>query len=254
MSLLALRNIHLYMNGSAILKSVTATINAGELVVILGPNGAGKSSLLKVASGELTPNTGEIDIFSRSLLQVPLLQKAQKMAVLPQQSSLNFPFTVREVVALGRTPHSTGVNRDAQIVKDAIKLLDVERYIDHSYTQLSGGEKQRVQLARVLAQVWEEPSLLLLDEPTSALDFAHQQQIMTLLKQKTQQGSAVLMVLHDLNLAASFADKVIVLGDGEICAAGEPEQVLQETLLESVFDLKFHRVKHPVTGKTLFLN
>lgn len=254
MTLLQLSNVDLAIEDNQLLKAVNLNVSAGELVVILGPNGAGKSSLLKVACGEITPSGGEVNYLGRSLPQLPLLEKAQKMAVLPQQSTLDFSFTVREVVALGRTPHSTGVSIDSDIVSQAIRLMDVERFTHHAYTHLSGGEKQRVQLARVLAQAWGEQGLLMLDEPTSALDFAHQQQVMSILKQRTAQGNAVLMVLHDLNLAASFADKIILMADGEICASGTPDEVLRESVLAAVFGLHFYPVIHPETGKRLFLN
>lgn len=252
--MLQLKQISLQLGPYPILKEVTANIAAGELVVILGPNGAGKSSLLKVASGEFKATSGVVNYLNQPIQQWPLSEKAKHCAVLAQQQLLDFPFTAFEVAALGRIPHDTGIIIDTGIVDEALAQMDVSYLRNYLYTQLSGGEKQRVQLARVLAQVWQGDSLLLLDEPTAALDFSHQQSIMNALKCKAKAGSAVLMVLHDLNLAASFADKIILMSAGELKAVGSPEQVLQEGLLESVFNLKFHRVIHPKSGIGLFVS
>tara|TARA_R110000868_G_scaffold179802_3_gene420146 strand:- start:44898 stop:45659 length:762 start_codon:yes stop_codon:yes gene_type:complete len=252
--MLQLKHLQLQLEHAAILNNVSADINAGELVVVLGPNGAGKSSFLKVASGELSPDSGEVNYCSQPMRDWSLLAKAKQCAVLAQNQLLDFPFTASEVVALGRTPHDTGLLIDNGIIKEALNLMGVGQLRHQPYTQLSGGEKQRVQLARVLAQVWQGRCLLLLDEPTAALDFSHQQQVMTIFKRKSLAGSAVLMVLHDLNLAASFADKIILMDQGYIKAVGTPEQVLQESLLEDVFKLKFHRVVHPTSGKNLFVS
>ena len=252
--MLQLNNIHLRLSHKTILNAVNLELQAGELMVVLGPNGAGKSSLLKVASGEIAADSGEVLFWSQPLPQWPLLEKSRQCAVLAQQSLLDFPFTAQEVVALSRTPHDTGIAIDRDIVDQALALMDISHLSQQLYTQLSGGEKQRVQLARVLAQVWDNNSLLLLDEPTAALDFSHQQQVMNVLKKKANSGSAVLLVLHDLNLAASFADKVVLVNQGGICAAGTPEQVLREDLLQQVFKLKFHKVLHPLTGKQQFIN
>jgi heme transport system ATP-binding protein len=252
--MLTLSNISLTLGHTTILKDINFSIEAGELVVILGPNGAGKSSLLNVACGELTASEGEVRCFSHALDDMPVLEKARLMAVLPQQSHLEFPFEVHEVVALARIPHNTGAAADAVIIEQALAAMDITHLSKKLYTQLSGGEKQRVQLARVLAQLWEQKGVMMLDEPTAALDFSHQHEIMEILKSKSRNSSSILMVLHDLNLAASYADRVIVVNHGEICAMGEPKDVLKEALLLDVFGVKFHRVKHPETGKTLFVS
>lgn len=252
--MLKLRDISLSLSGLPLLKTINCSMAAGELVVVLGPNGAGKSSLLKVACGELLADSGEVLLRDQSLSNYSPLNKALSMAVLPQQSSLDFPFLAHEVVALSRIPHATGAKADQDIVAQALKTMDVWHLAEQLYVHLSGGEKQRVQLARIMAQLWQKPGMLMLDEPTSALDFSHQQQVMKLLQARASQGNAVLMVLHDLNLAATFADKIILMDEGEIVAQGEPEQVLQESLLKEVFDLDFYRITHPQTGKQLFVN
>lgn len=252
--MLTLREVSLTLSGHCLLQNIHCNIQAGELVVILGPNGAGKSSLLKVASGELAATSGEVLLQGQPLSSISYLDKALRMAVLPQQSSLDFPFLAREVVGLSRIPHATGAKVDQQIVDEALKTLDVWHLAEQLYVHLSGGEKQRVQLARILAQLWQQPGVLMLDEPNSALDFSHQQQVMKLLQQRARQGQAVIMVLHDLNLAASFADKIILMDAGKIVAQGTAEEVLQESLLKQVFNLDFYRISHPETGKQLFVN
>jgi iron complex transport system ATP-binding protein len=254
MSWLELHNIHLQFANKRLLHAVNCSVEAGQMVVILGPNGAGKSSLLKVASGEINPTDGDVKVMSWPINQLTPLDKAQTMAVLPQHSRLEFTFSVREVVSLGRTPHRSGAVADRTMVSSAMEATDVTALSEQNYTRLSGGEKQRVQLARVLVQLWDKPGLLLLDEPTAGLDFSHQQLIMQALKATTRQGGSVLMVLHDVNLAASFADQVMVMQQGEIVACGEPKAVLREALLDKVFGLAFHRITHPLSGKTMFVN
>jgi iron complex transport system ATP-binding protein len=240
-----------------ILQDIALQVGAGQVVVILGPNGAGKSSLLKVASGEIQPQAGEVRLNQQQLSTLSATEKALQMAVLPQQSLLNFPFTVEDVVMLGRTPHNTGLAVDQEIVTAALRSTDVHYLREQIYTNLSGGEKQRVQLARVLAQVWRSEDLhqrlVILDEPTSALDYAHQQMVAKLLRQRAAQGCAVLTAMHDLNLAAQCADKLVLMRCGQIFAQGTPDEVLQEALLQEVFQVAFHRVTHPQTGRPWLL-
>lgn len=253
--MLSLSSVDLTLNKKQLIKQATLSIAAGELVVVLGPNGAGKSSLLKLASGELQPTAGRVEWMQQSLSNLPLIEKSHSMAVLPQHSLLDFPFKVEEVVSLGRIPHATGSSVDEKIVTEALSMMDISHLRDQIYIYLSGGEKQRVQLARIFSQVWgnTSPHLFILDEPTSSLDFSHQQQVMQLLKQKTKANGSVLMALHDLNLAVNYADRIILMSGGEIRAIGSAEDILQENLLEEIFDIKFHRVKHPHTGKILFV-
>jgi len=188
----------------------------------------------------------------RSLAQWTPQDRAQHLAVLPQMSLLNFPYTVEEVVMLGRIPHSSGHQADQDIVVQALQLTDTLTLRDRLYTQLSVGEKQRTQLARVFAQVCGEKSLvgrlLLLDEPTSALDLAHQQQVLLAIRQISRRGCSVVLVIHDLNLAASIADQILVLDKGRQAALGTPDQVFTQELFKQVFDVDVTISNHPEGG------
>jgi len=250
-------NISLHISGFNLLRNVSMRVEPGTVTAIVGPNGAGKSSLLKVLTGEMTASTGHVSLNHQPLNAWALGQKAKMLAVLPQHTVLNFPFTANEVVALGRIPHQTGILKDELIVADALKAVDANYLQKRFYTQMSGGEKQRVQLARVLAQIWEPTQLgdqfLVLDEPTSAFDLSHQKLTLEIVRGLAEQGTGVVMVLHDLNLAARCADNLVVFDSGTIAAQGSPEEVLTEALISQVFGVKSIIAKHPVTQKPLVI-
>jgi iron complex transport system ATP-binding protein len=191
------------------------------------------------------------------ITQWQIREKANVLAVLPQHSELCFPFTASEVVALGRLPQQTGYKKDQEITNRALESVDASYLQRRLYTQMSGGEKQRVQLARVLAQIWDPSEFgqqfLVLDEPTSAFDLSHQQLTMSLVRRLASQGIGVLMVLHDLNLAARCADSLVVLDRGIIAAHGSPEEVLTEQLISRVFDVQSLITRHPVTDTPLVI-
>jgi heme transport system ATP-binding protein len=252
MPVLSIKQLSFKINKLPLLNDINLDIASEEIVAILGPNGAGKTSLLNVITGELSASKGEVFINGHINHHWSRAEQARLMAVLPQHSLLSFPFSVTEVVNLGRTPHDTGLKRDEEICMAALKAVDALHLRSRVYTQLSGGEKQRVQLARVLAQIWEpDPAgkrLLILDEPTSSLDLAHQQQILMAITGLAKQGCAIVIVLHDINLAARFADKILLLNGGRIAAQGTPEQVLQPAVIKGVFDVDVHIIRHPETG------
>jgi len=240
MKALELRNLTVELNQRPFLKAINLTFNSGELIAIVGPNGAGKSTLLKSISGDLPVSSGNILFHGRPLAHLSSRKRACNVAVLPQHSSLQFAFSAREVVALGRIPHATGLAQDNAVVTETMRALDISDLADRFYTQLSGGEKQRVQLARVLTQIWQQsddfPSrLLLLDEPTAHLDLGHQQQLMTVIKGFTRQGVTVVLVVHDINLAIQYADSLIAMRDGMIKAVGKPANVIQPSMVETLF-------------------
>ena len=251
------RGISLHLSGFDLLRNISLEVEAGKVTTIVGPNGAGKSSLLKVLTGEIPPTAGDVYLNSRLLNQWSLLEKALMLAVLPQHTLLNFSFTADEVVGLGRIPHQTGRAKDVEIVAEALELVDASYLQRRFYTQMSGGEKQRVQLARVLAQIWQPSCLgeqfLVLDEPTSAFDLSHQKLTLDIVRQLAQKGVGVVMVVHDLNLAARCADNIVVIDGGVIAAQGSPEVVLTETLIDKVFGVKSIISEHPITKRPLVI-
>jgi iron complex transport system ATP-binding protein len=229
---------------------ITMAVEAGEVVAIIGPNGAGKSTLMKALSGDL-PYRGNITLQGRSPRAI---EAARQLAALPQQSLLNFPYRVCEVVGLGRIPHATGRELDEQIISEALELMDVGYLRDRIYTELSGGEKQRVQLARVLAQIWRaedapnKTRLLLLDEPTASLDLGHQKALLEAVVRFAGQGVSVVMVLHDINLAARYADKVLAMVCSQQVAFGPANEVIDAALVQRLFGLAVHVTSHPDSG------
>lgn len=225
----------------ALLYDVSCALAPGRLTILLGPNGAGKSTLLKLFAGEFTPTSGEVRFDDRPLCDWPACDLACRRAVLPQESSLQFPFRVSEVVLLGRSPHVRGVEkaRDHTIVREALARVDLAEKHDRIFPTLSGGEKQRVHLARALAQVWDDTGgggrVVLLDEPTSSLDLAHQHATLHQARRLAEEGAAVLAVLHDLNLAMTYADDIWVLHRGELVADGPTVETLTPSLIRDVF-------------------
>lgn len=245
------QNISVRLAGFNLLRQISLTIQSGQVTAVVGPNGAGKSSLIKVLTGELKPTVGQVLLNDKNLDQWPNREKANILAVLPQQSELNFPFTASEVVALGRIPQQTGYKKDQQIIDDALQFVDAGYLQKRLYTEMSGGEKQRVQLARVLAQIWEPSQLghqfLVLDEPTSAFDLSHQLMTLEIVKSLAARDIGVLMVIHDLNLASRCADNLVVLNQGAIAAQGRPDEVLSEALVNKVFGVQSTISQHPVS-------
>ena len=230
-----------------LVKQVSAELNSGEVLAIIGPNGAGKSTLVNAIAGDLD-YTGTIEIQG---LESDAKLRARQMAVLPQLSLLNFAYKVSEVVELARIPHASGKKRDRQIVQEALNMMDIGYLSDRLYTELSGGEKQRVQLARVFAQLWQADDaangtrVLLLDEPTAALDLGHQHQLMQAIVDFAQQGVAVVMVLHDLNLAARYADTALAMLCSERLAHGRVDEVITKKNIKALFGIDVHITQHP---------
>lgn len=229
--------LNAHRGGRQVLADVSFSIAPGEWVTAIGPNGAGKSSLVRAVTGEWQAS-GELSLFGRPLKSWSRDHLARQLAVMPQGEHLDFSFTVGEVVELGRLPHrgsAPGVNRRA--VDDVLEALDLTRFRDRTYTTLSGGERQRVQFARVLTQIWgsTEPTLLILDEPTSALDLAQQRSVLDLALRAGTAGGAVLAVLHDLNLAARFSSRLLLLSAGRLLRDAKPSDVLTRSELAHAF-------------------
>lgn len=238
-----------YRIGTRLLvNDVSFTIRAGELLAIVGPNGAGKSTLLKLCARELNPASGTIDRLGTSLRTYTNSQLARFRGMLHQQNPMTFPFRVGELVLMGRYPHCGAhpTAADQAIAGAALDIVGMRAFSDRIVSTLSGGEQQRVQLARVLAQVWDVPNgLLLLDEPTTGLDLLHQHQLLDVARQMARRGYAVVAVLHDLNMAAQYADQLLMLKGGRREAYGPPRAVLTEALIERVFGLPVQLLDNP---------
>ena len=253
--MLEVQGLHLSRGGATVLHDISLGLTPGQVLGVLGPNGAGKSSLLGVLCGELAPDRGEVRLQGKGLAQWPGQARARRLAVLPQVSSLGFAFRVEEVVGLGRLPHDTGQQRDQQIVEAALLAADAGHLADRSYLALSGGERQRVHLARVLAQLWpgEEGATLLLDEPTSMLDPLHQHTTLQAVRAFADRGAAVLVILHDLNLAARYCDRILLLEQGRCHAVGTPQEVLRPEALKTVYGIEVLVQTHPERGHPLII-
>jgi iron complex transport system ATP-binding protein len=242
---LAGKNLTVKAGGRAILDDVSLELAAGELAVIVGPNGAGKSTLLRSLSGEAKLATGSVSLNGRKLNAWNTDAQALQRAVLPQSPTLAFPFRVCDVVELGRYPHRGLANpQDHRAAIDgAMAAADVTHLALRDCRTLSGGELHRVHFARALAQVWSpladgRTRHLLLDEPTSSLDLSHQGMVLARAKTFANEGGAVLAILHDLNLAAAFADRILVMHNARIAAEGKPADVLTVDLLRKVWGVE----------------
>lgn len=221
-----------------IIKDAGLTIKAGQVTSIIGPNGAGKSSLLKVLSNELPDYKGSVLVNGTCIKDYTPKALSRIRAVMAQHANLQFAFTVRQVIALARHGHLSS-SRDNQVITDEVMdITGIAPFADRNYLTLSGGEKQRVQLARVLTQVWEEtqyPRYILLDEPTSSMDIAQQQFMFSIVKKICARNIGVLAVVHDLNLAAQFAEYLYLMRDGKIVASGRSEDVFTKANIEETF-------------------
>jgi iron complex transport system ATP-binding protein len=240
------RNVDIALDGRPVVSGAYLTAQAGSVTAILGPNGSGKTTLLRALSGEL-PFAGTITLNGADIRGLKPWQAASQRAVLPQSTTLSFPFTVREVVAIGQSSgfSTLPAGLAATLPEAALERVDLPGFGGRLYQDLSGGEQQRVQLARVLCQVWNPmgdgaPRYLLLDEPVSSLDIKHQLAIMQIARDFADAGGGVVAILHDLNLAAMFADRLVVMSHGRIAAAGSPRDVLSDALIGSVFDVPLH--------------
>lgn len=220
----------------------------GQITGVIGPNGSGKSTLLKNIYRVHKPEAGKIMLDHEEMAMMSVKKKAQQMAVVSQDSSGLFDFSVREIVLMGRAPHKKMLESDTQedgdIADEALQKVGMAEYGNRSITTLSGGEKQRVMVARALAQ---QAKVLILDEPTNHLDIHHQLQLMDLVQTL---DITVVTALHDLNIAAGYCDFIYVMDHGEIVAHGTPEEVLTEATLQEVFRVNTNIIQHPVTGKT----
>jgi iron complex transport system ATP-binding protein len=237
------------LGGSTIFEGVTTAVGRGRFVGLVGPNGAGKTTLLRTIAGVLAPDAGTVRVCGRDVHSLSSREASRAVAVVPQDTSLAFDFDVREVVSMGRTPYTSRFGRsrraDRDVVDDALARTDVAHLADRPVSEVSGGERQRILLARALTQ---DTPVLLLDEPTASLDINHQINTLELVRALTREGKTVVAAIHDLNLAAHYCDELLLLGDGRKLAEGSPESVLTEENLETGFGTRAAVTRHPVTG------
>lgn len=228
-------NINITLEKNNILKDINIEVDNKEVVGIIGPNGSGKSTLLKCIYRVLKPNDGAILLDKVDIKDMTVKESSKRLAVLSQHNNYNFDFTVKDIVLMGRSPHKKFMERDNKedydIVNEALKKVDMFEFKDRSFQSLSGGEQQRVILARALAQ---QPQCLILDEPTNHLDIKYQLQLMRIVKGL---GIEVIAAIHDLNIAAMYCDKIYVLKDGEIIKNGKPKDVLTQELIKDVYEV-----------------
>lgn len=237
--------------GNTLLDNVSCEIDSNQLVALVGHNGSGKSTLIKALAGEMASNSGSINLDERSISDYSSKELARQMAYLPQQLPEAAGFTVRELVMLGRYPHQKWLQKPTQIDKDkvaeAMRTTQVEAFADRITATLSGGERARVWLAMCLAQ---DTRYLLLDEPLAALDMHYQLEVIQLIRSLVdEQGLSVVIIVHDINLAAQYADRVIALKKGRICHNGDIKSTMQPDILHNIFNVDMQLLSHPITGQ-----
>ncbi len=248
-AILQVERVGIQASGRWLVRDVSFELERGEVLAILGPNGAGKSTLLAALAGDSVPAEGSIMFEGRSIFAFKPLELARRRAVLPQQTFVQFAFTAREIVEMGRAAIDDDLV-DRAVVDRVLRETDVYDLQHRIFPTLSVGEQARVTLSRVLAQ---ETPILLLDEPTAALDLSHQQLVMELACKLASEGAAVAVVLHDLNLASAYADRILMLREGRIAALGSPRDTLTESLLGDIFACRVSVIPHPQTGRPLVL-
>jgi iron complex transport system ATP-binding protein len=258
---LDVREVSYRAGPAVIVDGVRLQAHAGEIVGLLGPNGAGKSTLLKTITGELQPASGVINLHGRPLQSYAAGELAALRAVVTQHSNLNFPFTAREVVMLGATVPGFRVKRPAVNVAcdEAMRALDVAHLSSRAYPLLSGGERQRIQIARALCQLavarrsLQDSPLLLLDEPTSSLDIAHQRSLLDTARALASAGGAIIIVMHDLNLASAYCDRLVMMVNGRVRAAGAPADVIDSGVLSESYGCEILANTLPRSGNPFAL-
>jgi len=237
-----------YGSGMKVLDGVTFSVKKAECFIVIGPNGSGKSTLMKLLAGLLRPDNGSVDILDRPLSDYSRKALARRIAYVPQLVPADFPFHVADVVLFGRAPHlgTFGMEseKDRELARQAMAFTEIAHLAGRRIDQLSGGERQRVFIARAVCQ---EPEILLLDEPTAALDIAHQLRVMDLMERlKTEKRITVVMISHDINLAAMYADSLLLLHKGRMVRCGRPDDVLSYQTLEATYGCPLLVDKNPL--------
>ncbi|MFT4042062.1 MAG: heme ABC transporter ATP-binding protein [Gordonia sp. (in: high G+C Gram-positive bacteria)] len=245
-------NIHVTLGGRDVIRGVSLHVDPGELVALVGPNGCGKSTLLSVLAGLRTPQSGRVHIDGHDMSGLAPRELARLRSVVTQHNRPDAPFTVAEVVAMGRYPwlRTQQAAGSPAAIAEALRSCDLDDIADRPFAQLSGGQQARVSLGRALAQ---RTPVMLLDEPTAALDIHHQERVLDILRSHRDAGAAVLLVVHDLSLAAAHADRVALMRDGQLSAIGPAREVMTAPLLSAIYDHPVEVWDHPRTGQPVIL-
>ncbi|MGO3325214.1 heme ABC transporter ATP-binding protein [Gordonia sp. (in: high G+C Gram-positive bacteria)] len=245
-------SVNIELGRHRVVRDVTFDVAPGELVALVGPNGCGKSTLLSAISGIRKPASGTVMIGDEDVARVDASSLARLRSLVTQSNRLDTPFTVREVVEMGRYPwtRTPEAAHSEELIDAAVSECSLDDLVDRPFAHLSGGQQARVSLARCLAQ---HTPVLLLDEPTAALDIGHSEQVLTILSARARAGATVLLVLHDLSLAAAYADRVAVMKDGIVRAVGPVADVMTEELLSSTYDHPVMVFDHPETGERMIV-
>jgi len=257
--MLAAKQLKYNIGNKRILDNISVNFLPGTCNLIIGPNGSGKSTLIKLLSGALENFEGEVNYDGVNLKTFNKHTLASFRAVLSQQTELSFPMLVEEVVLLGRNPHFefNPNKKDIAIVHEVISLLDLNDFIKRNYQSLSGGEKQRVHYARVLAQMWDRPNgthrYLFLDEPLNNLDIYYQQLFLSIAVKLLNGTTTLIGVVHDINIALKYADQLFFLKEGALIENGVPEKIVNAILLKNVFNIDTQVIVHPSTGKPVVI-
>ena len=255
--MLKTENIRYVIGKKTILNGITTAFQPGKINMILGPNGSGKSTFLKIFSGEISKYEGLVFYGGEKIASIKKEQLAKHRAVMSQQPELSFPLMVEEVVMMGRYPHFTfnPSKKDNDICHEVMERMNLTSFSERNYLTLSGGEKQRVQYARVLAQIWEKPTegyrYLFLDEPLTSLDINYQQEFLQIASEFTNEQTVLVAVMHDLNLAIQYADELFFLKQGELIAHGSTKDILSEELIKQVFNVQARLIDNPLTNNPL---
>lgn len=250
--MLRVEKINYELKGRKLLKDITFQVRKGEILAVLGANGAGKSTLMGVLCGEKKPDSGQIYFNGKSLSAYDAATLSKCRALLSQQQQMTLSFKVEEIVLMGRYPHyrNTPTVHDYKVVAETMELCGVTAFAGRDFLSLSGGEQQRVHLARVLAQIWDNPdALLLLDEPISALDLHYQQKVLAIARALARKGFVIVLVVHDVNFAAMYADRILMLKHGRKLFHGTPVEVLAQKEIYTIFSVESNVIMNPRTLK-----
>ena len=241
---LSLKSVSLKLDNRQILKDVSLEINEGEIVSVIGPNGAGKSTLLNVLTGDISPDSGDIIYDNKQLNKISIQERAFTRSVMSQMQTLVFNFNVKDVIEMGWLQRgNSDFSSNFSMAFEAVTTeCNVHNLVHRKFNSLSGGEQRRVHFARTLLQLWRpsqsnDPRYLLLDEPTANLDLSSEMLLMNILKARASSNVGILVILHDLNLASHFADKIAIMKDGEIKAFGKPEEIMTDDFLTSIYEV-----------------